>query len=229
MNVPVAPNAEALSAYFIRRFLADAKVGEGMGMGAGAAAGQFSDMLQEALATSMSQGDALGLGAAMQGQTEPSEVGAGLQALRAYASVGHSDPRVSVAPVSGVVSSEFGLRADPLSGEHRHHHGIDLAAPTGTPVVSSGEGVVVRAEAAGNYGNLVVIEHGDGLETRYAHLDEMTVKVGDRVEGGAQLGSVGDTGRTTGPHLHFEVRRHGQAENPRRVVSALNATASRSR
>ncbi len=229
MNAPVTNSADALSAYFVRRFLTDAKVGESMGMGSGPAAGQFADMLRDSLATAMSEGDKLGLSEALQPQGSGQDLGATLHAMHAHAAVGQPDPRIPVAPLSGVVTSDFGLRSDPLSGEHRHHGGVDLAAAAGTPVVSAGPGVVVRAEAAGNYGNLVVVDHGDGLQTRYAHLHEMTANVGDKVEAAAPIGSVGQTGRTTGPHLHFEVRRHGHAENPLRVISALNAAVTRSR
>ncbi len=229
MNAPTTMPASALSAYFVRQFLADAKVGEGMGMGSGPASSQFAGMLRDSLANTLSEGDALGIGKALEQPSTRTDVAAQTQAIRAHASIGNLDSKIPVAPVNGRISSPFGLRTDPLSGAHRHHGGLDLAAPAGTPVLGAGAGVVVRAENAGNYGNLVVLDHGDGLETRYAHLNDIEVKVGDRVEAGTPVGSVGDTGRTTGPHLHFEVRRNGSAENPLRVVKGLNATLNRSR
>lgn len=223
--------AERLSAYFVRRFLTEAKVGESLIGGAGGASGQFADMLRDALANAMSEGDGLGLGEAFADQLGgEQDFGATLTAIVAHRSIGVAEPRLSTAPLAGgSVSSRFGLRADPFEGDHRHHSGLDIAAPKGTPVVSAGPGTVVRAEMAGNYGNLVVVDHGDGLETRYAHLDAIDVQPGDQVAPGAALGSVGETGRATGPHLHFEVRRDGHAENPLRVVSGLNAAGSRSR
>lgn len=224
--------ADRLSAYFLRRFLTEARVGESLIGGSSPANGQFADMLRDALANAMSEGDRLGLAEAFGGlgtAEGPESLGATLTAIRAHASVGAPDPRVAVAPVEGIVSSRFGLRVHPVTNQPDHHKGVDLAAPLGTPVRSAGQGVVVRAEEAGNYGNLVVIDHGGGLQTRYAHLAQIDVEVGAELDAGARLGSVGNTGRSTGPHLHFEVRRDGQAENPLRVVSGLNAAAQRSR
>src|SRR6185436_19640181 len=108
-------------------------------------------------------------------------------------------------------TSTFGRRTDPIEGDTRFHAGLDLAAPLGTPVHAAGAGVVVRAGRAGGYGNLVVVRHGDGLETRYGHLQAAAVKEGDQVAAGATVGTVGQSGRATGPHLHLEVRRDGKA------------------
>ena len=224
---------ERFSAYFLRQFLKEAKVGEALGGGQGGATGHFSDMLQEALADQMSKGGELGLGAALERELGPSIRGAdavdAVSAMRALDGYGTPDARLSEAPVAGRVSSRFGHRVDPMGGGHRHHEGLDIAAERGTPVVGAGAGVVVRAEAAGDYGNLVVVDHGGGLETRYAHLDGIDVEVGSHIDAGQRLGTVGDTGKSTGPHLHFEVRRHGRAENPLRVVSGLNVALDRSR
>lgn len=115
---------------------------------------------------------------------------------------------------STVVTSKFGGRSDPLEGDPRVHAGVDLRAATGTPAHAAQDGVVVRAEAAGNYGNLVVVDHGNGLQTRYAHLSHIDVKPGDHVTEGQTVGEVGATGRVTGPHLHFEVRQNGRAIDP---------------
>lgn len=143
--------------------------------------------------------------------------GGATRALRAYA----SDNGLSASPVSGGLSSAFGSRADPIDGHRSEHQGVDLAAAIGTPVVAAGPGVVVSAGDSGGYGQRVVVDHGDGLETRYAHLARIDVKPGDRLNAGQRLGEVGSTGRTTGPHLHFEVRRQDRAIDPDLVIPGL--------
>ncbi|MEM7247010.1 MAG: peptidoglycan DD-metalloendopeptidase family protein [Acidobacteriota bacterium] len=119
---------------------------------------------------------------------------------------------------SGRVTSTFGTKRDPFSGDHRFHQGVDLAAPRGTPVVAPLPGRVVVAGDAGAWGNTVVLSHGAGIATHYAHLDRVDVRVGERLEAGEVLGAVGSTGRSTGPHLHFEVREMGAAIDPERFV-----------
>jgi murein DD-endopeptidase MepM/ murein hydrolase activator NlpD len=121
---------------------------------------------------------------------------------------------LSIRPVAGRITSRMGERVDPVDGSHSHHRGVDLAAKVGTPVHSAGPGRVVRAGEASGYGNLVVVDHGDGVETRYAHLDRIDVRVGDTLAAGQALGAAGATGRVTGPHLHFEVRKDGEALDP---------------
>jgi murein DD-endopeptidase MepM/ murein hydrolase activator NlpD len=129
-------------------------------------------------------------------------------------------------PVAGRPSSGYGLRADPIHGGTVNHPGFDLAAATGTEVAAAARGTVVHAGPAGTYGNLVTVRHENGFETRYAHLSEVDVKVGDQVEAGAELGKVGSTGYSTGPHLHFEVRRDGKAIDPAPLLP-LNSSVSR--
>lgn len=119
-----------------------------------------------------------------------------------------------VAPTVGRVSSQFGMRTHPITGAHRHHDGLDLAAPTGTPVVSVTDGTVVAAGSRGGYGLTVDVDHGNGTMTRYAHLSTIDVEVGQVVGAGGQLGDVGSTGRSTGPHLHVEVRVDGEPVDP---------------
>lgn len=116
--------------------------------------------------------------------------------------------------VPGSVSSGFGSRRDPVHGEHRHHGGLDIAAPAGTPILAAAPGRVLRAGPAGGYGLLVEIEHADGIVTRYAHQQSIDVAVGQEVDAGARIGKVGSTGRSTGPHLHLEVRRDGEPVDP---------------
>lgn len=112
------------------------------------------------------------------------------------------------------MSSNYGMRTHPVLGGLRGHKGVDLAAPTGTPVYATGDGVVGKAEWFSSYGNFIAINHGAELETRYAHLSRMAVSAGQRVRKGDLIGYVGSTGRSTGPHLHYEVRIAGMAVDP---------------
>lgn len=114
------------------------------------------------------------------------------------------------------VTSEFGYRSDPFTGQSSGHTGIDIAVPTGTPVRAALPGVVTTATYnAGGYGYYVKIDHGNGMVTLYAHNSKLLVKAGDTVEAGDMVSLSGSTGRSTGPHLHFEVRVNGQRVNPR--------------
>ncbi|MCB1192777.1 MAG: M23 family metallopeptidase [Leptospiraceae bacterium] len=117
-------------------------------------------------------------------------------------------------PVSGYVSSKYGLRLDPFTKKKTFHGGIDIAAPKGTYVYASAKGKVIMAENHAGYGNLIVVRHKKGYETRYGHLDIISVKKGQSVERGEKIGEVGNTGRATGNHLHFEVRRFKKKEKP---------------
>lgn len=121
----------------------------------------------------------------------------------------------SRAPLAvGSTSSSYGLRTHPVLGGTRAHKGIDLSAPTGTPVYATADGVVGKAEWFSSYGLFVSIGHGAELETRYAHMSRLAVAAGERVRKGDVIGYVGSTGRSTGPHLHYEVRVSGEAVNP---------------
>lgn len=117
-------------------------------------------------------------------------------------------------PVQAPISSRFGLRADPFSHKDRMHKGVDLAAPEGTKISAPLAGTVVFAGYENGYGNSILIRHSGGVQTRYAHLGLMNVKAGDVVASQQVIGNVGDTGRSTGPHLHFEVIRMGKAIDP---------------
>lgn len=117
-------------------------------------------------------------------------------------------------PVPGAIGSGFGPRRHPILGVVRMHRGVDIGAPSGTPIRAAGPGRVLRAGVAGDYGILVTIDHGNGAETRYAHLSRAHVAVGDEVVRGDLIGQVGSTGLSTGPHLHFEVRVDGKPVDP---------------
>lgn len=121
-----------------------------------------------------------------------------------------------IVPTTGVKTSGFGPRRHPILRQVRNHNGVDWAAPIGTPVVAAQAGVIKVAEPRGSLGNAIYIDHGDGVETRYAHLDGFTqgLRAGDTVGAGDTIGYVGTTGRSTGPHLHFELRVAGQPVDP---------------
>jgi murein DD-endopeptidase MepM/ murein hydrolase activator NlpD len=122
-------------------------------------------------------------------------------------------------PVHAHFSSAFGPRKDPFTHETRMHRGVDIAAPEGTEVRAAQAGRVVYSGYQPGYGNLVVVEHSGGFETRYAHLGSLSVRAGDTLLEKQVLGTVGSTGRSTGPHLHFEVRRDGNAVDPKAWVA----------
>ena len=121
----------------------------------------------------------------------------------------------STLPVKNArLGSGFGHRADPFLGLRSRHDGLDFAAPTGTPVVAAADGVVLTASFHPEFGNMIDVDHGDGLTSRYAHLSRMEVSNSQIVRRGEKIGEVGTTGRSTGPHLHFEVRMFDVPQNP---------------
>jgi murein DD-endopeptidase MepM/ murein hydrolase activator NlpD len=125
-------------------------------------------------------------------------------------------------PVSGDVdtSSNFGMRIDPFNGRPAMHTGIDFRGDAGEPIRSTGNGKVVAAGWSGGYGRLVEIDHGNGLSTRYGHLSQILVRAGQLVKAGQVVGRMGSTGRSTGPHLHYETRVDGDAVNPQKFLRA---------
>jgi murein DD-endopeptidase MepM/ murein hydrolase activator NlpD len=142
-----------------------------------------------------------------------------LPSVRPDASSSHpmsdSDVPDFMLPVHAAVSSPFGIRKDPFTQQLRFHRGVDLAAPQGTPVLAALEGRVVYVGTEKGYGNTVVVEHGRGFRTRYAHLAGLAVRAGDNLKAQQLLGTVGSTGRSTGPHLHFEITQSGECIDPR--------------
>jgi murein DD-endopeptidase MepM/ murein hydrolase activator NlpD len=124
----------------------------------------------------------------------------------------------SIWPVQGIITAGFGQRMDPFSGEDAFHPGVDIADAVGTDVVATGNGLVIEAEPDAGYGRSILIDHGDGITTRYAHLSRIFVVVGEQVKQGEIIGAIGVSGRTTGPHLHYEVRIHGTPVNPGRFL-----------
>lgn len=169
----------------------------------------YTALVDMELSRTMAQSGALGLGKLVEKALDT----AGPQAGKI--------PALS-APAQGAVSSPFGLRADPFHGDDRPHLGIDIAGPAGSPIRAAAAGKVVYSASAEGYGNLVAIDHGDGLVTRYAHNLANLVAVGEQVRTGQTVALLGSTGRSTAPHLHFEVLRRGEPVDP---LSMLNRRA----
>ncbi|HSW37918.1 MAG TPA: peptidoglycan DD-metalloendopeptidase family protein [Acidobacteriota bacterium] len=206
----------------------------------------YTELFDQELALNMARHGAIGIadllyrnlttmGIADEGEWSPNQISRFVPEYRPYHEVipgnsrelrihGSSLEGLNL-PVEARISSLFGYRQDPFSRQQRFHKGVDFAAPAGTKVVSALPGAVIFAGYDGDYGNTVVIEHRDGVKTRYAHLDNITVKTGDVIEGRSALGVVGDTGRSTGPHLHFEILIQGRPVDP--VAAYRSALAER--
>jgi murein DD-endopeptidase MepM/ murein hydrolase activator NlpD len=127
----------------------------------------------------------------------------------------------SIAPVRGILTDGFGGRSDPFTGEAASHNAVDISSVVGQPVRCPADGIVVKAEWANGYGNVIYLSHGYGYSTRYGHLSAYNVKAGQHVKRGDVIGFVGSTGRSTGPHLHYEVRLNDKPVNPLEFI--LNA------
>ena len=162
----------------------------------GQAGEMFGDLFDQAFAEQMREGGGVGLADSIRDALV--ERGHGLRA-----------------PVEGgVITSELGFRIHPVSGDAHHHDGVDFAAPIGTEVGAVGAGRVTFAGERGGYGNTVIVEHADGMTSLYAHLSEIDVVDGELVEPGQRVGAVGNTGVSTGPHLHLEVRQDHEPIDP---------------
>ena len=187
----------------------------------------FMDLKDQAVSDGLAEAGGLGLAEMLYrqllGPDEQNPLGRTNRTLADYkvGSIQREEPQEQaeeeegfVLPVEGRLSSGFGMRMHPILGEERMHHGIDLAAPEGTSIKAAADGRVSFSGWVKGYGNLVEVDHGDGLVTRYGHNSENLVAVGEEIKAGQVLGKVGSTGQSTGPHLHFEVRRAGQAIDP---------------
>jgi murein DD-endopeptidase MepM/ murein hydrolase activator NlpD len=141
---------------------------------------------------------------------------------RAY----QTNVRPSIWPVQGGLLSSFGHRADPFSGEGSFHSGVDLSAGIGTPIRVTADGIVLRSEWFGGYGKVIVVDHGGGMHTYYAHLSRTDVIPGQDVRRGQIIGASGATGRVTAPHLHYEVRQNGTPINPYIFLARSTVVAS---
>lgn len=172
-----------------------------------AAAVDVSDAATRAQESSLNSGD-----------TRFRQLFASWEALDAPETEGTVQPTISIPsrnPLNSYrMTSGYGMRTHPVLGRRKAHKGIDLAAPTGTPVYATADGVVTKAKWFSSYGLYISIDHSADLETRYAHLSKLAVESGEHVKKGELIGYVGSTGRSTGPHLHYEVRIDGVAVDP---------------
>ncbi len=175
----------------------------------------YESLLDQELAKSMSSASDRGLADLLYQQLRSKGAGSKEGPQPPPGPLDHGAPRW---PVQGSISSEFGWRTHPIHGDRRFHQGLDVAAEQGTPIACSLPGRVVTSEFQEGYGNLVVVDHGRGISTLYAHNRKNLVRTGDWVQAGDPVAQVGSTGMSTGPHLHFEVRRHGRALNPARFL-----------
>ena len=157
-----------------------------------------------------------GNAAISKGETKANQIIVTLDQMNTYRIAMEKLPLAMPVQQSFRYTSGFGRRWG------RAHEGIDMAGPVGTPIHATGDGVVIFAGRQSGYGNLIKIQHELGTETRYAHLSRINVKVGQRVSQGDQIGAMGNTGRSTGPHLHYEVRLNGRAVNPMSFIEAAS-------
>ncbi len=145
---------------------------------------------------------------------------------RRYSRTWQVNTRPAIWPVEGRLQGHFGSRTDPFSGEGAFHRGVDISAPTGTPIRAAADGVVLHAQFMSGYGRLVVIDHGNGIQTYYAHMSRFAVVPGQEIRQSEVVGAVGTSGRTTAPHLHYEVRLRGSAENPVRYMGRTQVAST---
>ena len=178
------------------------------GIFSGGAMDVFSDLFDQELATRIAEGRGLGLADALS-----EHLGGAAEAV-APPRPRPAAERRGVLPVLGRLSSRFGRRSDPFDGDHRMHRGVDIAAPAGTPIRAAEAGTVTLATERAGYGRLVVVDHGDGSSALYAHCQDLHVRPGQPVRAGQPIATVGSTGRSTGPHLHFELRAGGESVDP---------------
>ena len=122
---------------------------------------------------------------------------------------------------SGHISSDYGARIGPFTGLHENHDGLDIPAQLGSPILAAGKGTVIYAAYAPGYGNLVEIDHGQGVITRYGHADRLLVQAGEMIEQSQEIATVGSTGKSTGPHLHFEVSKGGISIDPKLLFAIV--------
>lgn len=184
----------------------------------GAARSTLDGVFEERLSQALAGGKGIGLADALLRQFERVTGEAARSPDGDLATSGSGKARSSasraVAPVAGRVTSAFGPRPDPWTGETETHRGVDLAAPVGTPVVAMLDGEVQDVGWQGNAGQVVVVQHANGVVSRYAHLARAAVVPGESVAAGGVIGAVGTTGRVTGPHLHLAVEKDGQPVDP---------------
>jgi murein DD-endopeptidase MepM/ murein hydrolase activator NlpD len=219
-----AEGARTLESILLKQLIQDSGAFHGMSQAGGKI---YGEMFCDALANAVAQGGGIGIAKLVEGSFEKGA---------AAAPAGPGDPNIAgeflfdrstkvTAPSTGdtnvapEVSSRFGVRHDPINGSQRFHTGVDVAAQEGSPILAAAPGVVSRVGRRGGYGNAVEIDNGSGISTLYGHASALTVKEGDSVKAGDPVALVGHTGRATGSHLHFEVRKDGKPIDPKSTLN----------
>ena len=219
----IAEGARTLESILLKQLIQDSGAFHGMSQAGGKI---YGEMFCEALANAVAQGGGLGIAKLVEGSFEKGS---------AAASAKDSDPNIAgeflfdrttkvtepssrATNMTPEVSSGFGVRHDPIDGSQRFHTGIDIAAQEGSPVLAAAPGVVRRAGRRGGYGNAVEIDNGGGVSTLYGHASAVAVHEGQSVKAGEPVAFVGHTGRATGSHLHFEVRKDGKPIDPQSTL-----------
>lgn len=217
--------AQRLEAVLLRQLIASSGVFKGGGLAGGHLR---ADMFVEALADAVAKGGGLGIAGLLERSLGPRDGADGPAEQPGVGGLRASPVRPGL-PGAGEgaarVTSGFGPRLDPLEGERRYHTGVDLAVPSGTPVKAVLDGVVKSAGSRGGYGEAVEIQHPDGLSTLYAHNAQLLVRPGETVRAGQPVALSGQSGRATGPHVHFEVRRDDRPVDPQRALNAYGVRA----
>ena len=216
-----ADASRALEATLLRQLLTSSGAFKS---GQGAGEQLHTEMFIDVLADAVAEGGGLGLAKLIEsslGDAADPAGGPGETPPPADDAARGSGARSAAAHVT----SSFGERTDPLDGTSKFHAGLDLRASEGASIRAAADGVVRRAGPRGGYGNAIEIDHGGGVTTLYAHAENVSVQPGDRIARGAEVGQVGQTGRATGPHLHFEVRVEGKPIDPTAALKAYGIRA----
>jgi murein DD-endopeptidase MepM/ murein hydrolase activator NlpD len=225
-----AEGARTLESILLKQLIQDSGAFHGMSQAGGKI---YGEMFCDALANAVSQGGGIGIAKLVEGSFEKgasaAQSGDGTpkvsRELMSHGSTKVTEPAQGDTNVAPEVSSGFGVRHDPINGSQRFHTGIDVAAQEGSPVLAAAPGVVRRAGRRGGYGNAVEIDNGNGISTLYGHASALTVKEGESVKAGEPIALVGHTGRATGSHLHFEVRKDGKPIDPQPTLNRWDERA----
>jgi len=214
--------AEQFEGYMVEMMVREMRKTIPKGMFHSNAVDLFGGVLDQEISKSIARAGGLGFGKMLSPHSESRSQSLGHPRPVRMVAPGETRRAINtmdgVLPVDGVVTSTFGRRHDPFHGKQSSHKGLDIAAPSGTSIQPVRAGTVVSAGRRGGYGNVVVLDHGDGTTSLYAHCKDIKVQAGARVELGDVIATVGSTGRSTGPHLHLEIHRNGQAVDPVREL-----------
>jgi murein DD-endopeptidase MepM/ murein hydrolase activator NlpD len=211
---------ELFEAYFLQLMVTEMRKSVPDGMFSSPSMSMFTEMFDKTLADNLAESGGIGLAqtlARSAGGESVSSITPTMQDLKGILKSelrNISSKMKGVLPTEGNISSHFGMRLHPILHKRRMHKGLDIAAPENFFIRSVANGTVTVSGERGGHGNVIVIDHGDGWSSTYAHCNNLDVKVGQKIKAGQHIGSVGQTGMTTGPHLHFEVHHHGKAKDP---------------